>query len=152
MADIKDPLVLEAAEQLLQEARETLMERDWTFMQEDVSQSISKFLIVCASGLRESSNNSLVFELCSECLQHTSVAVRLYILQHILDHDTILLHQNIIEFNKLLLNCFCTEEDETVLGMLCAVLAKTTGDLCLSVGENVWVRALELASRTYLRC
>ena len=144
----------EVAEQLFQDMKLSLVhcqKEDSFSQQENVSLSITKLLFTCAIGIKNTNSFSQTYELFSECIEHESVAVRQYTVQYIMNNNALVLSQTGDEIMKLLVKQFTTEMDESVLSLVSDVLAKLTKSGCLNVGENLWISALECASKQYLR-
>lgn len=127
------------------------MKGDWSLQQENVSLSMSKLLFTCAIGLKSTNNISQTYELFSECIEHESVAIRQHTVQYIMNNDALVLSQTGGELIKLFVRRFTTEIDETVLSLVSDVLAKLTKSGYLNIGEDLWISALECASKQYLR-
>ena len=143
---------LEAAVPLLQEVRRNLLDsktENWVPVQDDVFISICKLLFLCASQSTSSAKFELslpqITDLCSECLQHSCVAVRQYTLQYIIDHKDL-----VSEITRELINLATIEEDEGVLALLYSALAKSQYPQKGSC-DKLYKGAVQLLTRVHLR-
>jgi hypothetical protein len=143
---------LEAAVPLLQEVRRNLLDsktENWVPVQDDVFISICKLLFLCASQSTSSAKFELslpqITDLCSECLQHSCVAVRQYTLQYIIDHKDL-----VSEITRILINLATIEEDEGVLALLYSALAKSQYPQKGSC-DKLYKGAVQLLTRVHLR-
>lgn len=145
----------EAAVPLLCDARRYLLESDkegQAPLQEDVTVSSCKLLFTCTYQLADVANfatkSRQTADLCCKCLQHSSLAVRLYVLQYISNHGDLLCWKE-DGITRLLVSLVSSEVDEGILAVLYQVLAKAVDEKCLC--SELSMTAMQLVTSTALR-
>ena len=140
---------LEPVLPLLQEVRENLFHsktEDCPSIQDNVFISICKLLFRCVSqSTKIEPSLPQTADMCSECLQHSCLAVRQYTLQYIIDQKDL-----VNGISRVLINLAMTEVDEGILAMSYSALAKA---LQLQKGDydELYKNAMQLLSGVYMR-
>ena len=155
---IEQPSTIDALVILLKQTWQSVldsMKEQCSPEQEDVIVSSCKLLFICTSQPHTkpatiSSSLPAITPICTECLQHSSVAVRQCTLQYILNHSELFCWEE-DAFISLLITHFSTEVDEMVLASLCSVLPKALKQQSHQIGSALYKTALYHATRTYLR-
>lgn len=149
---IEHPSNIEAAVDLIRQTRQGLLDsmKDEGTSEQDVIVSSCKLLFICTFLHTKPKDLPPITSLCIECLQHSSVAVRQCTVQYILNHSDLLCWEE-NKFTDLLIKCFSTENDETVLASLCCVLPKTLDVQSPQIGIALYRTAFHHATKNYLR-
>ena len=152
LTSLLDQQTRTAALNVFQEARQCLLDSmigESAPMLEDVLVSSCKFLFTCTSQFTKSTNTiPQTMDLCSECLRHDSVAVRQYTLQFILSSSDLLADNGL---TSQLVKLFSTEQDESVLTLLCSVLIKAVEKQRCEMEMELYTAAFQHATKTHLR-